>query len=166
MKDSIKTTTLIIQNPQLTREELQSKIGAPPNEKQDVYTIKFDKVTLTNRCPEKLVDNIQASIRSEHVHRWKFERKGGRLYKPPLKSLAKKFGLIEITIDSSPIPKWVKLSSKVKEYRDHDAKINFFAKHLKDTAKTVTFPSSCLESATCPVPNKSTFFNSLGVKEV
>jgi len=162
VKDSIKATRLLIDNPNLSREKLQIKIGAPPNEKLDCYTVKFDKVTLTNRCPDKLVDNIQASIRAEFIHRWQFNRKGGKLYKPPLHKFAKDFGFAQIVIDKSTVPKWIEIVSKVKQYRDHDKKVKAFATYLQDKG-IIAYPSSCIESAVCPVPSRSDFLSALKV---
>jgi len=160
-----KTTKLLIMNPKLTREELQNHMGCPPV-KADFYTVAFDRRVITNRCPPEIADELSSTIKADSIHRWKFQRSGGLLYKEALSKLAKELGVTEIVLDGRKIPKWIQVTSRQTAYLEHDKKIMLLAQRLR-RKEIIAFPSSCSETSdTCEVPPKEHFLKAIGYHEL
>lgn len=156
-----KTTVLLIMNPKMTREKLQNHMGCPPI-KADFYTVSFDDRVITNRCPPKIADEITATIKADHIDRWKFERSGGLLYKSALRKMAKDLGVDQIEVDRSNIPRWIRVTSKQTKYLEHDKKILLLGQRLR-RENIIVYPSSCSETTDiCEVPPKNVFLKSIG----
>ena len=155
-----KTTTAIIVSPTLTREELQNKMGCPP-EKADFFTISFDERVFTNRCPPELADAIVKTIKTDCLKRWRFENNGGLLYKKPLSKLATELGLTKIRIDPKRIPTWIEVKSPQDKYLAHDKRFSRFQQRLNRKGILIV-ALECNESTDqCEIPTVNEQLKSL-----
>lgn len=136
-----KLTRLVIFDPKLSRTELLTKIGFPPHQ-ANFFSIRFNNRTITNRCPPSLTDELKATIKPNASDKWKFEQGAGVLYQYVLSKLAKSYGFSSVSFNRRGMVKWIQITSEVKDYLDHEKKVELFAKRLAKQG-IVTIPKVC-----------------------
>jgi len=146
-----KLTRLVLFDPTLNRSELLTKIGCPPKA-ADFYSIRFNGRIFTNRCPPNLAKQLKDTIKPEALDMWKFEDKAGVLYQYVLSKLAKQYGFSTVSFNRKGNVKWIQVTSEVKEYMDHEKKVQLLGQHLAREGIN-TKPTICSQTSddfVCP----------------